>query len=112
VVAEEMGRRGRQRAIEAFAWPSVVQRFLELWDDQFARVRQATPGPCAFVDYNRLLSHYAHEFVSDEDYLALADVGSQTGQKMEGWTFSEPADAYTINQILARCVEGRFALAT
>ncbi len=80
VRAEAMGRAGRKRVEERFAWPKVIAQYDDLWTelkDQAAR-DDSPPGPVSdplALDYDLVFGDYPSHQLTDEDRVALTDWG-------------------------------------
>lgn len=79
-LCREMGQNARRRAEESYAWPRVIEQYLDLWDRLWdAPVDPDMLGTTAHplsVPYDRVFGHYASRTLDSGDRL----VWSRTGE--------------------------------
>ncbi|MGB2716708.1 MAG: glycosyltransferase family 4 protein [Vicinamibacterales bacterium] len=77
-----MSERSRARALNVYAWPTIVAEYESLWTELSAAAARSTEGPVkttAYVKPRYILAfqHYASELVSDEAVIRLTAGGSE-----------------------------------
>lgn len=82
-----LGDAGRRRAEETYAWPVVIQRYRELWDECHERFEHLDLEAWSHEDHGNIFSpayfrqfaHYPSAVISRETQLALLSAGTELG---------------------------------
>jgi glycosyltransferase involved in cell wall biosynthesis len=76
---QEMGKKGRERAVELYGWESVVRQYEEVWDELSAEARssaQTPPGVFPLVRPSEIFRAHPTEFISMETLVRLSQLGA------------------------------------